>query len=151
MAALTTPTPEELREFYPISTSIPLTKIDELANVVKNHLFVDMFGFEASQKIYNGDIPDGASATFIGFQKFFNLCCAYWEIRDPLVSTNFGAKIIDRIGAINPSNNQKSITIIPIEKTISIHYKEAIKLVINTKCQGVPDWGGYFSYKTSRL
>lgn len=151
MAALITPTLEELREFYPISTSLPLTKIEELANVVKNHLFVEMFGFEAATQIYDGTVPDSASSTFIGFQKFFNLCCAYWEVRDPLVSTNFGAKIIDRIGVINPSNNQKAITLIPIEKTISIHYKAAIGIVRNTKCQGLPDWGGYFSYKTSRL
>lgn len=151
MAALTTPTPQELREFYPISTSIPLTKIDELANFVKNHLFVEMFGFEGATQISDGTVPDSASPTFIGFQKFFNLCCAYWEVRDPLVSTNFGAKIIDRIGVINPSNNQKSITLIPIEKTISIHYRAALGILQTNKCQGVPDWGGYFSYKTSRL
>lgn len=151
MPALTTPTTEQLREFYPISSSIPDDKREDNANLVKNHLFVDMFGYETASQIADGTIPDSAGPTFIGFQKFFALCCAYWEVRDPLVATNFGAKIIDRQGVINPSNQQKSITLIPIEKTISIHYKAAMKILSDNKCGDPSNWGGYFSYTTSRL
>lgn len=147
--ALTTPTIQELREFYPITASLDDEKREEAANYVKNHIWVSMFGYEAAAAIYGGVIVD--AAPFIGFQKFLALCCAYYIIKDPLVSTNFGAKTIDRIGALNPTNNQKSITLIDMESTISIHYKAALAIVSNSKCGDVPTWGGYFSYKVSRL
>ena len=149
--ALATPTTPQLKEFYPVSASLPEEKISESSDYVKNHLFLKMFGFEAANKVVEGSIPDSASAVFIGFQKFFALCVAYQTIKDPLVSTNFGAKIINRAGTIDPSNNQKSIILIDIENTISIHYREALKVIGSTKCENVPTWGGYFSYKVSRL
>lgn len=151
MAALTTPTISQLKDFYPVSESLPTTKIEEFSNYVKNHLFVRMFGFEAASKIVAGDIADSASASFIGFQKYFALCVAYQTIKDPLVLTNFGAKIISRQGTIDPTNNQKSIVLIDIENTISAHYREALKVVGSTNCENVPTWGGYFSYKISRV
>jgi hypothetical protein len=151
MEALQIPSSSELREFYPISASITDDKKKELFNYVTNILFVEMFGFEIANKIKNGSISEGSSDKFIGFQKFTALCCAYQEIKDPLVSTNFGAKIIDRQGSINPSNNQKSITLISIEQAISSHYKIAYALVRDLGCSEVPNWGGYFSYKISRL
>lgn len=151
MAALTTPTLAELKEFYPTSVSLPTEKLGEVANYVKNHIFLKMFGFEASTKIADGTIADNASVTFIGFQKFFALCVAYQQERDPLMSTNFGSKIISRPNVTDPSNNQKSITLGEMEGTISIHLREALKLVPVSRCQGVPTWGGYFSYKISRL
>jgi hypothetical protein len=145
------PTSQELREFYPVSLSLPDLKREELFNYVKNILFVEMFGFEAANRITNGTILNSESPSFIGFQKFTNLCCAYQEIKDPLVSTNFGSKIIDRQGSINPNNNQKSISLIPLEQVISNHYKVALSIIGNTNCKNVPNWGGYFSYKISRL
>ena len=151
MPALSTPTTEQLREFYPVSKSITDAKRDELFNSITNVLFVKMFGYQAAAQIKDGTIANNDSVDFIGFQKFTALCCAYQEIKDPLVSTNFGSKIIDRQGAINPTNNQKSITLIPLEEIISIHYKIALRLVGTFKCQGVPNWGGYFSYTISRL
>lgn len=151
MAALTTPTIQELKEFYPVSESLPTAKIEEAANYVKSHLFVKMFGFSASNQIIDGTIADSASTTFIGFQKFFALCVAYQTIKDPLVSTNFGAKIVNRAGVVDPTNNQKSIILIDVENTISIHYKEALKIVNDSNCENVPTWSGYFSYKVSRL
>jgi len=126
-------------------------KIEETTNYVKNHVFLKMFGFEAATKIIAGTIPNGASATFIGFQKFLALCTAYQQERDPLFSTNFGNKIISRPNVTDPTNNQKSITLADMEGTIAIHQKEALKLIGATTCQGVPTWGGYFSYKISRL
>jgi hypothetical protein len=151
MAALATPTIQQLKEFYPTTASLETSKIQELADYVKNHIFLKMFGFEAATKIASGDIGDSASATFIGFQKFFALCVAYQQERDPLMSTNFGSKIISRANVTDPTNNQKSITLGDIEGTISIHYAEAWKIVNSSKCAGVPEWGGYFSYKISRL
>lgn len=151
MAALQTPTALQLREFYPISASIADVKREELFNYVTNILFLKMFGFQAAAQIKDGTIADSAGAGFIGFQKFTALCCAYQEIKDPLVSTNFGAKIIDRQGTINPSNQQKSITVIPLEEAISSHYRIALKIIGTKNCEGVPSWGGYFSYKVSRL
>ncbi len=151
MAALTTPTLAELKEFYSTSASLSEEKIKETSDYVKNHIFLKMFGFEAATKIVSGAIPDGASTTFIGFQKFFALCTAYQQEKDPLMSTNFGSKIISRPNVTDPTNNQKSITLIDIEGTISIHLKEALKLTTVTCCQGVPSWGGYFSYKISKI
>ena len=151
MAALATPTITQLKEFYPTTASLETSKIQELADYVKNHIFLKMFGFEAATKIASGDIEDSASATFIGFNKFFALCVAYQQERDPLMSTNFGSKIISRANVTDPTNNQKSITLGDIEGTISIHYAEAWKIVNSSKCAGVPEWGGYFSYKISRL
>lgn len=151
MAALQTPTLQELKAFYPTTGSLETSKIQEVADFVKNNIFLEMFGFQASTQIAAGTIPDSASDTFIGFQKFLALCTAYQQERDPLMSTNFGSKIISRPNVTDPTNNQKSITLIQLEKTISIHYREAWKVVNNTKCGGVPQWGGYFSYKISRL
>ena len=151
MPTLSTPTIAELKEFYPVSQSLPTEKIEEFSTYVLNHLFLKMFGFEAANKIIAGTIPDSASDTFIGFKKFYALCVAYQTIKDPLVSTNFGAKIINRAGTIDPSNNQKSIILIDIENTISLHYKEALKVIGSTNCENVPTWAGYFSYKVSRL
>jgi hypothetical protein len=151
MAALTTPTLQELKEFYPTTGSLETSKIAELTDYVKNHTFLKMFGFEASTKIIEGTIPVSASTTFLGFQKFLALCVAYQQERDPLMSTNFGSKIISRANVTDPTNNQKSITLGDLEGTISIHYKEALKLVTVSQCAGVPTWGGYFSYKISRL
>ena len=151
MTPLSTPTTQELRAFYPVSSSITDEKREQLFDYVKNHILIKMFGFEAASGIAAGSIAGGTSATFIGFQKFAALLCAYQEIKDPLVSTNFGAKVMDRTGAINPTNGQKSITLIDIENTISIHYKTALVLINEGKYQDVPNWGGYFSYKISRL
>lgn len=151
MPALSTPTLQQLKEFYPTTGSLETTRIQEVADYVGNHIFLKMFGFQASQQILDGTIPDSASVTFIGFQKFFNLCVAYQQEKDPLISTNFGSKIISRPNVTDPTNHQKSITLIDLENSISIHYKEAYKLVTNSKCGGVPEWGGYFSYKISRL
>ena len=151
MPALQTPTLQQLKEFYPTTGSLETTRISEVADYVKNHIFLKMFGFQASRQIIEGTITDSASPTFIGFQKFFNLCVAYQQEKDPLMSTNFGSKIISRPNVTDPTNNQKSITLIDLEGSISIHYKEAYKIVNNSNCGGVPDWGGYFSYKITRL
>jgi len=151
MAALTTPTLAQIKEFYPSSTSLAEDKITEVANYVKNHVFLKMFGFEATTKIMAGTIADGASATFIGFQKFYALCVAYQQEKDPLMSTNFGSKIISRPNVTDPTNNQKSITLIDIEGSISYHAREALKVIGSTDCKGVPTWGGYFSYKVSKI
>ena len=151
MAALTTPTLAELKQFYPTTGSLETSKIQELKDYVINHVFLKMFGFEAATKINDGTIGDSASSTFLGFQKFLALCVAYQQERDPLMSTNFGSKIISRANVTDPTNNQKSITLGDLEGTISIHYAEAWKIVNNSKCGGVPAWGGYFSYKISRL
>ena len=151
MAALTTPTLAQIKEFYPSSTSLAADKITEVANYVKNHVFLKMFGFEATTKIMAGTIADSASATFIGFQKFYALCVAYQQEKDPLMSTNFGSKIISRPNVTDPTNSQKSITLIDIEGTISYHARAALTVIGTTDCKGVPTWGGYFSYKVSKI
>jgi len=151
MPTLTAPTLQQLKEFYPVTGSLETSKIQELSDYVKNHTFLKMFGFEASTKITDGTIPDSADVNFIGFQKFYALCVAYQQERDPLMSTNFGSKIISRANVVDPTNNQKSITLGDLEGTISIHYKEALRILNTTTCSGVPTWGGYFSYKVSRL
>lgn len=149
--ALQTPTLQDLKEFYPSSTSLGSDKITEVANFVENHVFLKMFGFEATTKIMAGTIANSDSTVFIGFQKLFNLCVAYQQEKDPLMSTNFGSKIISRSNVTDPTNNQKSITLIDIEGTISYHVREAYRVLGATDCKGVPTWGGYFSYKVSKL
>lgn len=151
MPAISTPTLSDLKEFYPTTGSLSDEKITETANYVKNHVFLKMFGFEATTKIMAGTIANSASASFIGFQKLFALCVAYQQEKDPLMSTNFGSKIISRPNVSDPSNSQKSITLIDIEGTIAYHVQEAFKVLSTTSCQGVPTWGGYFSYKVSKL
>ena len=151
MAAITVPTLVEIKEFYPTTGSLSEDKIAEVANYVKNHVFLKMFGFEATTKIMAGTIADSASASFIGFKKLYTLCVAYQQEKDPLMSTNFGSKIISRPNVTDPSNNQKSITLIDIEGSISYHVREAYKVLSTTACQGVPTWGGYFSYKVSKI
>ena len=151
MAALTTPALAEIKEFYPSSTSLADDKITEVANFVQSHVFLKMFGFEATTKIMDGTIAESSSASFIGFQKFFALCVAYQQEKDPLMSTNFGSKIISRPNVTDPTNSQKSITLIDIEGTISYHFREALKVIGTTDCKGVPTWGGYFSYKVSKI
>jgi len=149
--ALQTPTLQDLKEFYPSSTSLGNDKITEVAKYVENHVFLKMFGFEATTKIMAGTIANSDSTLFIGFQKLFNLCVAYQQEKDPLMSTNFGSKIISRPNVTDPSNNQKSITLIDVEGTISYHVREAYRVLGSTDCKGVPTWGGYFSYKVSKI
>lgn len=151
MPALTTPTLTQLKEFYPTTGSLETSKIQEVADYVKNNIFLEMFGYQAATQIIDGTIADNASSTFLGFQKFLALCTAYQQERDPLMSTNFGSKIISRPNVSDPSNIQKSITLIQLEKSISIHYREALKIVNNTNCSNVPNWGGYFSYTVKKL
>lgn len=151
MPALSIPTLQQLKEFYPTTGSLEDSKILEVSNFVKNHIFLEMFGYQAATQIIDGTIADNASSTFMGFQKFLALCTAYQQERDPLMSTNFGGKIISRPNVMDPSNNQKSITLIQMEKSISIHYKEALKIVNNSNCTNVPTWGGYFSYTVKKL
>jgi hypothetical protein len=151
MAALQTPTLAQLKEFYPTSGSLTAEKIKEVTDYVANHVFLKMFGFEATTKIMAGTIPNSDSSTFIGFQKFLALCVAYQQEKDPLMSTNFGSKIISRPNVVDPSNSQKSITLIDLEGTISIHAKQALKVIGTTNCKNVPVWGGYFSYKISKI
>lgn len=151
MPALLTPTLQQLKDFYPTTGSLEDSKILEVSNFVKNHIFLEMFGYQAATQIIDGTIADNAGSTFMGFQKFLALCTAYQQERDPLMSTNFGGKIISRTNVTDPSNNQKSITLIQMEKSISIHYKEALKIVNNSNCTNVPTWGGYFSYTVKKL
>lgn len=151
MPALQTPTIQQLKEFYPTTASLEDSRISEVTSYVKNHIFLKMFGHQAATQIIDGTIPDNAGPTFMGFQKFLALCTAYQQEKDPLMSTNFGSKIISRPNVTDPTNQQKSITLIDLEGSISIHYKAAWQIVNASNCAGVPPWGGYFSYKVSRL
>lgn len=146
------PTRAELNKFYPVSESIPDDKREQLKNYVENHIFLKMFTYAITSQIMSGDIPDSATDNFMGFQKFLALCCAYEHERDPLTSTNFGSKIINRSNVISPSNEQKRITLQDLEDTISLQLREAYKVLSVSKCAGtLPTWSGYFSYKISRL
>ena len=151
MTPLSTPTIQDLKEFYSVSASMPTHKIEEFTNVVRNLLFVKMFGFEAANKILSGEILESSSSVFIGFQKFFALCVVYQTIKDPLIHTNFGLKSINRVGVSDPTSAQKSTDLIDVESTISAHYREALKVVNTAKCGNVPVWGGSNSYKISKL
>ena len=151
MAAISIPTLAQVKEFYPSSGSLSNDKIEEVANYVKNHVFLKMFGFEATTKIMAGTIADSGNLAFIGFQKLYALCVAYQQEKDPLLSTNFGSKIISRPNVTDPSNNQKSITLTDIEGSIAYHVREAYIVLSSTDCKGVPTWGGYFSYKVSKI
>ena len=114
MTPLSTPTIQELKDFYPVSASLPTTKIEEFTNVVRNHLFIRMFGFQATNKILSGAILESSSDVFIGFQKFFALCVAYQTIKDPLIHTNFGLKSINRVGVSDPTSAQKSTDLVDV-------------------------------------
>lgn len=149
---MTTPTIQQIKEFYPISGSITDERISETKDYVLNHTFLKMFGFSASTGIIDGSIANLDSPLFIGFEKFLALCIAYQLMKDPLTSTNFGGKIISRQNVVDPANNQKSITLIEMENTISIHYRYAIRALNVSKCGiELPEWGGYFSYKVEKI
>lgn len=148
--ALLTPTISELKEFYPTSASLTQERINDVSAYVKNHLFLKMFGFEVTEKIFKGEIQNGNSEKFIGFQKLYNLCVAYQQEKDPLMSTNFGSKIISRQNVTDPSNNQKSIILIDLEQTIAIHQRNAL-LYLGQKCNEKINNIGYFSYKISKI
>lgn len=121
----------EIKEFYPVTDSLSQAKIDSTMNNVKNVMFLQMFGFSISGKIFSGEIADSANADFMGFRKFVSLCIAANFCEETYVHTNAGLKAINQPNWSSPTAVTKNTTLIKLNNAIEAQFIEA-KKVLNT-------------------
>lgn len=121
----------ELQEFYPVTESLAQKKINDVMNNVKNVMFLEMFGFSISKKIFSGDIDDSANDDFMGFRKFVALCIAANFCEETYIHTNAGLKAINQPNWSSPTAATKNTTLIKLNNAIEAQFLEA-KKVLNT-------------------
>lgn len=120
----------EIKEFYPVTDSLSQNKINETMNNVKNVMFLQMFGFSISTKIFSGDIVDSADDNFMGFRKFVALCIAANFCEETYIHTNAGLKAINQPNWSSPTAMTKNTTLIKLNNAIEVQFIEA-KRVLN--------------------
>lgn len=141
----------EIKEFYPVTDSLSQAKIDSTMNNVKNVMFLQMFGFSISGKIFSGAIADSANVNFIGFRKFVSLCIAANFCEETYVHTNAGLKAINQPNWTSPTAMAKNTTLIKLNNAIEAQFIEA-KKVLNTLSETpANDYEAYSSFEIYKI
>lgn len=119
----------EVQEFYPVTDSLSQSKIDLAMRHVKNVVFLEMFGFEISSKIFDGTIEDSTSAEFMGFRNFVAINIAAYFAGEVYTHTNAGLKSITQPNWGNPSKQDKNTTVMPLSNAVEAQFLEAKKVL----------------------
>jgi len=108
----------EVKEFYPVTDSLLLAKIDTVMLHVKNVIFLQMFGYAITVKIFSGDILDSAAEEFMGFRKFVALNIAAYFAGEVFTHTNAGLKAINQPNWQTATKLDKNTTVMPLSDAV---------------------------------
>lgn len=119
----------EVKEFYPVTDSLLQAKIDTVMLHVKNVIFLQMFGYAITNKIFTGDIVDSAAEEFMGFRKFVALNIAAYFAGEVFTHTNAGLKAINQPNWQTATKLDKNTTVMPLSDAVTAQFIEAQKIL----------------------
>lgn len=119
----------EVKEFYPVTDSLSQSKIDDVMRHVKNVIFLQMFGFAITEKIFSGDIADSAADEFMGFRKFVALNIAAYFAGEVFTHTNAGLKAINQSNWQTATKSDSSTTVMPLSDAVTAQFIQAQKIL----------------------
>lgn len=141
----------ELKKFYPVTDSLAQQKINEFVDLVQNVIFLQMFGYEITNKIFSGDIADSADVEFMGFRKFTALCTATQFAEEVYIHTNAGLKAINQPNWTSTSVQTKNPTLLKLYNAIEAQFivaKEILKTADETPAN---NYSQYSSFDIERI
>jgi hypothetical protein len=141
----------EVKKFYPVTDSLSQDKIDTVMNHVKNVIFLQMFGFDISNKIFTGDIVDSAATTFMGFRNFVALNIAAYFAGEVFTHTNAGLKAINQPNWATATKTDKSTTVMPLSDAVTAQFIEAQKVLQTLGDEPVNTFAPYSSFEIHRI
>lgn len=144
----------EIKKYFPVTSSLSQTKIDENMEYVKNITFMEMFGVDISERIFSGDIAEPDLTThkgFIGFRKFVALCIAANLAEEAHIHTNAGLKLINQPNWSSPKPQDKVTTLVKLNNAIEKQFQEAKKILSAEDEKPDNDYDGYSSFNFERI
>lgn len=119
----------EVQKYYPVTDSLVQAKIDTVMAHVENVIFLQMFGFSITTKIFSGDIVDSANDKFMGFRLFVALNVAAYFANEVYTHTNAGLKAIAQPNWQNPTKQDRNSSVLPINDAVTAQFIEAQKVL----------------------
>lgn len=141
----------EVKEFYPVTDSLAQEKIDAVMLHVKNVIFLQMFGFSITAKIFSGDIADSAADEFMGFRKFVALNIAAYFAGEVFTHTNAGLKAINQPNWQTATKQASSTTVMPLSDAVSAQFIEAQKILQALDQEPVNNYVPYSGIEIHRI
>jgi len=141
----------EIKKFYPVTDSLAQDKIDTVMSHVKNVIFLQMFGFSISTKIFTGDIADSADAAFMGFRNFVALNIAAYFAGEVFTHTNAGLKAINQPNWSTATKADKNTTVMPLSDAVTAQFIEAQKILQALDDEPVNKFAPYSSFEIHKI
>lgn len=141
----------EIKEFYPVTDSLSQAKIDDVMRHVKNVIFLEMFGFSLTAKIFSGGISDSAGDEFMGFRNFVALNIAAYFANEVYTHTNAGLKSISQPNWSNPTKQDKNTTIMAINDAVTAQFIEAQKVLNELDEKPANNYAPYSSFQIHKI
>jgi len=141
----------EIKQYYPVTDSLSQDKINTAMNHVKNVIFLEMFGFSLSSKIFTGEVSDSAGEDFMGFRLFTALNIAAYFAGEVYTHTNAGLKAISQPNWSNPAKADKSTTLMPLSDAVTAQFLEAKKVLDLLSLPPKNDFVPYSSFQIEKI
>jgi len=141
----------EIQQFYPVTDSLNQSKIDTVTKHVKNVIFLEMFGFSLSTKIFSGDVVDSANDAFMGFRLFVALNIAAYFAGEVYTHTNAGLKAINQPNWSNPGKAEKNTTIMSLSDAVTSQFLEAKKVLAILNETPTDEFRPYSSFQIDKV
>lgn len=148
---ISTITLAEVKEFYPVTDSLNQAKIDDVMRHVKNVIFLEMFGFSITTKIFSGEIEDSADDAFMGFRNFTALNMAAYFANEVFTHTNAGLKAINQPNWSNPTKQEKNTSTMAINDAVTAQFIEAQKVLKLLDEKPANDYAPYSSFQIDKI
>lgn len=141
----------EVKEYYPVTDSLSQAKIDDAMRHVKNVIFLQMFGFSITAKIFSGDIVDSANDDFMGFRLFVALNIAAYFAGEVYTHTNAGVKAITQPNWQNPTKQERNSSVLPINDAVTAQFIEAQKILQAVDQEPINNYVPYSGIEIHRI
>lgn len=151
MAAIENITVAEIKKFYPVTSSLSQAKIDESMTLVRNIIFMQMFGADISTRIFSGAITDQQTADFIGFRALVAMCIAGQLCEETYIHTNAGLKAINQPNWSSPTAQTKNTTLLKLNNAIEMQFSEAKKLLRAATETPANTYEAYSSFQIDKI
>jgi len=141
----------EIKQYYPVTDSLSQDKINTVTNHVKNVIFLEMFGFSLSNKIFTGEVPNSEGDDFMGFRLFTALNIAAYFAGEVYTHTNAGLKAITQPNWSNPSKADKNTTVTPLSDAVTAQFLEAKKILDALSLTPKNEFTPYSSFQIDKI
>lgn len=134
-----------------MTNSLSQAKIDDVMRHVKNVIFLEMFGFSITKRIFTGDIGDSADDAFMGFRNFTALNIAAYFANEVFTHTNAGLKAISQPNWGSPTKQEKNTTTMPLNDAVTAQFIEAQKVLKLLEAEPINNYAPYSSFQIEKL